>query len=80
LFSSSRFKTCAFSAFQNPFFENNWFEFFDVEMIFPGGSLWDFTKIFLREGKSGEIFFLLEIKKTTFFAEIFKIQGACPPF
>jgi len=37
------------------------------------GPLGDFSKIF-QGGKSGEIWFLpLEIEKTTFFADIFKI-------
>jgi len=44
----------------------------------------DFSKILLGGAKSGEIcFFPLEIEKTTFLSEIFKIQGAfgpCPPF
>jgi len=53
----------------------------DVGMIFPGGgALWDFTKLFLWEGKCGQIcFFPLEIKKTTFFAENFKIKWGVPP-
>ena len=43
------------------------------EGIFPGGTQVDFPKVFLRGPKSGEICFLaLEIKKTVFFAEIFK--------
>jgi len=48
-----------------------------VGRIFPrGGALGDFSKIFPGGAKSGEIYFFpLEIKKTTFFAEIFKIQG-----
>jgi len=37
-------------------------------------------KIFQGGGKSGEIWFLpLEIEKTTFFADIFKIQGGQGP-
>jgi len=44
------------------------------------GPLLDFTKFLLGGGKSGEIcFFLLETKQTTFFAEIFKIQGGASP-
>jgi len=50
------------------------------EECFPGGPLGDLSKIFLGGGKSGEIcFFLLETKKTTFFAELFKIQGTKAP-
>jgi len=38
-----------------------------------GGALVDFSKSFSTGAKSGEIWFLpLEIKKTTFFAEVFK--------
>jgi len=36
----------------------------------------DFYKYFSRRARSDKIwFFLLEIKKTTFFADIFKIRG-----
>jgi len=47
------------------------------EGIFPGGPLVDFYKNFSRwwAQRSRNIFFPLETKKTTFFAEIFKIQG-----
>jgi len=53
-----------------------------VGRIFPGGLLENCSKKFLGGSKSGEIcFFPLETKKTTFFAEIFKIQvEPCPPF
>jgi len=56
-----------------------------VGWMFSTGATREFSKIFLGRAKSGEIcFFSLEIKKTTFFAEIFKIyvgQGQpCPPF
>ena len=46
--------------------------------FFPGGgALRDFSKIFLGWAKSGEIcFFPLKTKKTTFFNNNFKIQGA----
>ena len=41
---------------------------------FSRGSLVDFSKSFSTGAKSGEIcFFPLEIKKTAFFAEIFKL-------
>ena len=44
-----------------------------------GGPVGDFPKIFSRGVKRGEIWFLpLEIEKTTFFANNFKIQGARP--
>jgi len=48
----------------------------DFERIFSkGGALGIFPKFF-QGAKSGEIcFFPLKIKKTTFFVEIFKIQG-----
>jgi len=51
------------------------------EGFFPGRDhYWIFTKYFLGEVKSGEIrFFLLETKKTTFFAENFKIHGGQGP-
>jgi len=50
------------------------------KFFFQGGPLLDFYKNFCRGFKSGEIcFFPLETKKTTFFAEIFKIQGALGP-
>jgi len=40
----------------------------------------DFPKIFPGGAKSGEILFLpLEIEKTTFFANNFKIQGGLDP-
>jgi len=49
-----------------------------------GGHYGIFPKYFQGGAKSGEIWFLpLEIEKTTFFAEIFKIRGTnppCPPF
>ena len=50
-----------------------------------GGAVGDFPKIFSRGAKSGEIWFLpLEIEKTTFFANNFKIQESqgplVPPF
>jgi len=46
-----------------------------------GGTSGIFTKIFLGGAKSGEIcFFPLETKKTTFFAENFKIQLLTPMF
>ena len=45
-----------------------------------GGPLRDFSKIFPGGGRSGEIcFFPPQITKTTFFAEIFKIQGGPRP-
>jgi len=45
-----------------------------LEVIFPGRPLGEFSKIL--GDKSGDIcFFPFEIKKTSFFAEIFKIQG-----
>ena len=49
--------------------------------FFPRGAVGDFSKIFCRGAKSGEICFLrLEIEKTIFFANNFKIQGRpCPP-
>jgi len=48
--------------------------------FFHGGALGDFSKIFSGGGKSDEIcVFALEIKKTTFFAKIFKIQGVLAP-
>jgi len=38
-----------------------------------GGHQWIFPKVFLRGAKRGEIYILpLEIKKRTFFTEIFK--------
>ena len=44
--------------------------------FFQGWPLGDFSKIFPGGTKSGEIWFLpLKIEKTTFFVEIFKIQG-----
>ena len=44
--------------------------------FFQGGPVGDFPKIFSRGAKSGEIWFLpLEIEKTTFFANNFKIRG-----
>jgi len=45
--------------------------------FFPGRASRGFSQIFLQgEGKSSEIWFLpLKIKKTTFFANNFKIQG-----
>ena len=47
-----------------------------VGRIFCGAHEEIFPKFFLRGGKNGEIcFFPLETTKTTFFAEIFKIQG-----
>jgi len=48
-----------------------------LEGFFPGRDhYWIFTKFFLGEVKSGEIrFFILKTKKTTIFAENFKIQG-----
>jgi len=50
------------------------------EDYFQGRPLGDFSKIFLGGAKSGKIcFFLLETKKTTFFADIFKIQGSKAP-
>jgi len=52
-----------------------------VGRIFHGrGAVGDFPKIFSRGDKSGEICFLpLEIKKITFFANNFKIQGGKDP-
>jgi len=48
--------------------------------FFQGGTLGDFSKIILGVAKTGKIlFFPLETKKTTFFAEIFKIQGVKAP-
>jgi len=49
--------------------------------FFQGGPVRDFPKIFSRGAKIGEIWFLpLEIEKTIFFANNFKIQGRpCPP-
>jgi len=48
--------------------------------FFPGRATRVFFYNFSRGGKSGEIcFFPLETKKTTFFAEIFKIQGRQGP-
>jgi len=45
-----------------------------VGRIFPKEGTKRFSKIFLVEAKTGEIcFFPLETKKTTLFAEIFKI-------
>jgi len=63
-------------------FKTRYVEFMDVVRIFSNGiPLRDFSKIFLGVTKSGGIcFFPLEIKKTTLFGEIFKIQGALPPF
>ena len=54
----------------------------DVEKIFSrgGGAVGDFLKLFQGGSKSGEIWFLpLEIEKTTFFANNFKIQGGLAP-
>jgi len=49
------------------------------EFFQGGGHKWIFPKVFLREAKSGEICFLpLEIKKTAFFAEIFKFLSLFP--
>jgi len=48
--------------------------------FFQGRPLGDISKIFPWTAKSGEIcFFPLEIKKTTLFGEIFKIQGDLAP-
>ena len=45
-----------------------------------GGAVEDFPKILPGGAKSGEIWFLpLEIEKTTFFANNFKIQGGGKP-
>jgi len=50
------------------------------EGFFQGGAPGDFSNIFPWGAKSGEIcFFPLENKKTTFFAETFKIQGGGSP-
>ena len=51
------------------------------EGFFPGGDSWGFSQNFFHGGrKSGEICFLpLEIGKTTFFANNFKIQGGLAP-
>jgi len=50
--------------------------------IFPGkGHQWNiFLKFPRRAKKWWNLVFLLETKKTNFFAEIFKIQGDWPPF
>jgi len=49
------------------------------ERFFPGGALGNFFQNFSRGAKSGEIcFFALEIKKISFFAEIFKILPPIP--
>jgi len=46
------------------------------EGFFPGWGSKGFFQNFSRGAKSGGIwFYSLETKKTTFFAEIFKIQG-----
>jgi len=52
-----------------------------VGRIFSRRPPGDFSKLFLGRAKSGEIcFFPIEAKKTTFFAEIVKIQeGQGPP-
>jgi len=50
-----------------------------LEGFFPGGALGDFSKYFLGGPKVLKNFSPLESKKTTFFAEIFKIQGIFPP-
>jgi len=48
--------------------------------FFQGEPVGDFPKIFPGGAKSGEIWFLLlEIEKTTFFANNFKIQGGQGP-
>ena len=48
--------------------------------FFQGGAPGDFSKLFQGGAKYGEIcFFSLETKKTTFFVEIFKIQGEPRP-
>jgi len=48
--------------------------------LFQGGTTVGFFKFFLGGDKSGEIFFPLETKKTTFFGESFNIQGTLSPF
>ena len=51
-----------------------------VGRIFPRRDTRGFSKIFPGVAKSDEIcFFPLKTKKATFFAKIFKIQGAFPP-
>jgi len=54
-----------------------WVRTWASEGFFPGGATRGFFQNFsMREAKSGEIvFFPLETKKSTFFAENFKIQG-----
>jgi len=47
-----------------------------VGRIFSKGALRDFSKIFLGKGNSGKICFShSKLRKKSFFANIFKIQG-----
>ena len=76
-FSSRRFALCSHCGWLH-LYRYAW----PSEGVFPAESQGDFSKIFPRGAKSGEIWlFPLKTKKITLFAKIFKIQGGSfPPF